>query len=357
MRRLESVKRLPLLLAKLLARSWRCESPPPLDISPQDLADVLPLLVGSGASALVFRRLRGSGIEGSAPYEELRQATRLQTLQAAIHEESIASAFRVARAEGAEPILLKGWAVARLYPESWLRPAGDLDLLFRPVERARAEAALRAPDCGVFSVVDLKHSAFDSLTGREWEGLYERSESIQLAGESVRVLGRDDQFRYLCEHLWKHSAYRPIWLCDVAAALESRGPGFDWEQCLDGNKLIINRVGCAVGMACRLLGAEAGDLPNEVLSVKPPEWLVTEVLKQWESPCTEDHLPEELMAISLKHPSRVIPALLARWPDPIRASVGTRTYFDNRIRLPKQLTFFTAQATRFLRDSIKRATS
>jgi hypothetical protein len=341
------VKERSSLLARILAGSWRRE-PPPLAASDAELTEVTPLLIGSGAAALALRRLRDYRLEGPA-LDELRQASRLQILQAAIHHRSIVKAFQEARARGVEPILLKGWAVARLYAEAWLRPPGDLDFLVRPNQRAAAEAALLAPDSGVLSVVDLKHKGFDDLTPSAWELLYKRSEVVTLEGSMVRVLGAEDQFRFLCEHLWKHSAYRPVWLCDVAAALEAIPPDFDWDLCLGrGDRLTVNRVGCAVGVARLLLGADAAYLPGEVRSVKLPRWLTTEVLRQWETPCTEHHLPRELMAASLRRPSRVLPALFARWPDPIRAAVGMGAELDEAVRLPRQLMFYLYRASRFL---------
>ena len=340
------------LLSRILAGSWR-RNPPRPDISPDHLVAALPSLAGSGAAALAWRCLRGSSLEGSAAFEELGQAARLQILQAAIHERGVALAFRAARSKGAEPILLKGWAVARLYAEAWLRPAGDLDLLVRPDQRAAAEVALFSPSSIVLSVVDLKHKGFDELTPAEWEMLYERSELAVLEAVPVRVLGAEDQFRFLCEHLWNHSAYRPVWLCDVAATIESLPAEFDWDLCLrGGDRLTVNRVVSALGVAQTLLGAEVGEMPHELRQRAPPGWLLEEVLKQWEAPCTEHHLPRELMSISLRHPAKLLPALSARWPDPIRAYVGTDTAFDENRRISKQLKFFLSCAAQFVLNDL-----
>lgn len=334
------------LLGAILAGSWR-RDPAPFRASAGEVSSVLPLLVGSGAAALALRRLAAPRLRLHPALEELRQASRLQALQATIHEQSVARAFTTARARGVELILLKGWAVARLYRETWLRPSGDLDLLVRPRQLLEAEAALRAPDCGILSVVDLNHREFAAFSDEEWEALYARSEVVMLEGVAVRVLGAEDQLRFLCEHLWKHSAYRPVWLCDVAAALESLPSHFDWDLCLGGDRLTFNRVASAVRMAQRLLGAECGALPQGVSSTEPPAWLAAEVLKQWASPCTEHHLPRELMALSLRNPKRLVPALLARWPDPIRAYVSTGTAFDSEVKFPKQLRCYLSAATHF----------
>jgi hypothetical protein len=50
---------------------------------------------------------------------------------------------------------------------------------------------------------------------------------VELNGAKIRILGAEDHLRLLCLHLLKHGAWRPLWLCDVAAALESRPSSFD----------------------------------------------------------------------------------------------------------------------------------
>ena len=59
---------------------------------------------------------------------------------------------------GVEPLVLKGWAAARLYGEPGLRPYGDLDLCVLPSEEAAARTALQAPGAPPV-LVDL-HSDF-----------------------------------------------------------------------------------------------------------------------------------------------------------------------------------------------------
>ena len=53
-------------------------------------------------------------------------------------------------ATGLQPILIKGWAAARLYPETGLRPYGDIDVCVRPDQLAAAKKLLHeaAGSCG-----------------------------------------------------------------------------------------------------------------------------------------------------------------------------------------------------------------
>ncbi len=49
-----------------------------------------------------------------------------------------------------------------------------------------------------------------------------RSQLVNLDGVDVRVPGLEDHLGILCLHLLHHGAFRPLWLCDIAAALETR---------------------------------------------------------------------------------------------------------------------------------------
>lgn len=337
----------PRTLAELLAGSWRTE-PPRLDVSCADVAGVVPLLVGSGAAALAWWKVRRTGLRETGPGATLRRHYRTQALQCALHEWEVGYVFSQLRAWGVEPILLKGLAAASLYPERALRPLGDIDLCVRPERRAAAKAAVWAPGREGTALVDMEHDEFALLGEGGWDGLYGRTRLIELGGVKIRVLGPEDLLRFLSIHLLRHSAYRPVWLCDVAAAAESAAADFDWETALGGDPLRRNWVSCALDLARRLLGARLDGAPEEVRGFGAPGWLPREVLRQWERPCTDERRPHELMAASLRRPSRVLPALLKRWPDPIQASVRLGLPFDDEPRLPRQLKLYLVRSAAFL---------
>ncbi|MFL6337285.1 MAG: nucleotidyltransferase family protein [Pyrinomonadaceae bacterium] len=348
-------KAAPLMLAEALAGSWRV-SPPGPELSCEELARVVPLLEGSGASALAWWKVRGSALEGCAAAESLRQSYRRQTLQSALQEWEVEHVFGLLRTNGVEPVLLKGWAAAVLYPERGLRPTGDIDLCVRPERYEAARAALWGPGRLGTSVTDLKHDCKALSGAGGWDALYARTRLVDLNGSRIRLLGREDQLRFLCLHLLRHSGYRPVWLCDVAAALESAPADFDWEVALGDDALRRNWVACVIDLARGLLGARRGGMPEEAQTTRAPSWLVAEVLRQWERPTTADHLPREPMAVSLRHPARALPALLGRWPDPIEALVGLNQPFDERARLPRQFKFYAVRSADFLRRPLRRPT-
>lgn len=325
------------LIAKVLAGSWRAKSPP-LDISAEELAQVAPLLLESGAASLGWRQVRNTPLSTSTAASELQQAYRLHTLQAGIHERNIKGVITLYQNAGIDPVLVKGWAVARLYPERGLRPYGDIDLCFRPDQFEQAEALLQTGEGQQYNV-DL-HKGFTKLDGVAHEELLARSEVVALGDVRVRILGPEDHFRILCVHLLRHSAWRPLWLCDIAATLESRAASFDWDRCLGRNPRQADWVACTVGLAHQLLGAKVDDTPVAERAENLPRWLVPSVLKNWDRP--DPHLYPPLsyvppMVTYFRRPAGMLKALRKRWPDPIEASIRMKAPFNEMPRLPFQL--------------------
>ncbi|PYN01410.1 MAG: hypothetical protein DME07_13630 [Candidatus Rokuibacteriota bacterium] len=316
------------LVRSLLAGSWR-RSPSPPSISADALARVASLLARTGSAGLAWWRLRDSTLSASAAALDLRQAYRLQTLEARRHERRIEQAIRILREASVEPIMAKGWAAAQLYPEPGLRPYGDIDLWVRASEHGAAQTALHCP-VGQRCRVDL-HAEFPQLD-RSWDELYERSRLARVGAVDVRVLGLEDHLRLLCLHMLKHGAWRPIWLCDIGAAAESLPSDFDWEVCLRGPARRAEWVSCAIGLARELLGARPrGERPGTRL----PRWLPAAVLRQWSD--EEHYMVSPSMAFALRRRDRILKALRLRWPNAIQATVGLGGPFNGVPRLPFQL--------------------
>src|SRR5215213_2740957 len=101
------------LLAAVLAGSWRF-APSPLDCYAAELEEVAPLLLRSGAASLCWRRLRHSELRALPAAEAMQQAYRYNILLTAIREQKTERVVAALRAAGVEPILVKGWAAARL---------------------------------------------------------------------------------------------------------------------------------------------------------------------------------------------------------------------------------------------------
>ena len=327
------------LVAAALNGAWRRTQPPP-NLSPAELAEITPLLLGSGAAALGWWRVRHSKLQSCPAALQLKQGYRLHILQTAIHESQIQKAFAVLRSTGVEPLLAKGWAVAQLYPEQGLRPYGDIDLYVRPEQHRAARIALstsvpRGP-------VDL-HRGFHELDDRSFEELCGRSRQGNLGGVEVRMLGPEDHLRLLCLHLLRHGASRPLWLCDVGAALESRSADFDWEYFLSGNRRRTDYVACTLGLAHRLLGARLDGTPVKGRAEQLPSWLVPTVLRQWGTGFRR----RESMGTYLRRPAGVLRELRQHWPNAIEGTVGVGGPFNELSRLPFQIAHGFARAAQF----------
>jgi hypothetical protein len=312
----------------LLQGAWRT-TPPPLPAGADAVEDLVPLLVRMGSGALVWWRLRAGDCSRAAgrATSALHQAYRLQALQARLHERRIVRAFRLLRAAGVEPVLVKGWAAARLYPHPALRPYGDVDLLVPPARRARAAAAL-ATRQGRRCQVDL-HDGFP-LLGRSTDDLYARSTVIPLGQTEIRVLGAADHLALLCLHMLRHGAWRPVWLCDIAAMLEWLPEAFDWRRCLPRGRR-AEWVACTFGLAGELLGARV--LGRVAMS--PPAWLRRAVLAQWGR--DEHYMTTPSMGFALRRPALLPRALRLRWPNAIEATVDLGGPFNRLPRLPFQV--------------------
>ena len=295
--------------------------------------EITPTLLRTGAASLGWWRVRSSELRTSSAAHELRQAYRLYTLQAARHERRIVQAITLLRSAGVEPLLVKGWAVVRLYPERGLRPYGDIDLCVRPEQYASAVAALATPADEPVAV-DL-HKGLPQLHRPSLDDVYERSHLVPLGHVDVRILGTEDHLRYICIHMLQHGAYRARWLCDVAVVLESLPEDFDWEYLLRGDPRPADWVASTVCLAHQLLGARLDGIPVAERTRHLPRWLLPSVLNQWSK--EEHYMDIGSIAYSFWNPAQLLRGLRLRWPNPIQATVHVGGLFNELPRLPFQL--------------------
>ena len=266
-----------------------------------------------------------------------------------MHRTEIEEIISLLNSAGVQPVLVKGWAVARLYPEEGLRPYGDIDLCFLPDQYPKALVVLNSPEAARYSI-DV-HEGFAKLDDLSADELIARSEPAELGAARFRVLGEEDHLRILCTHLLRHSAWRPMWLCDIGVAIESRSAGFDWDRCLGSNSRVAEWVACAIGLAHRLLEARVDDTPVAERAKRLPGWLIPRVMRNWDEPFPENYPPLSYlppMATYFRHPAGVLKALRKRWPDPIEATIRLRGPFNEMPRLPFQIGNVLWRIVRFL---------
>ena len=116
------------LLASFLNGSWRRECPP-LSLTPAEVARATPLLIGSGAAALGWRRIKDTpALKGCAEAQELCQSGQILALEDARLDGALEFVATRLNEAGIVPLIAKGWAVGHFYSSRYLRAYGDFDL-------------------------------------------------------------------------------------------------------------------------------------------------------------------------------------------------------------------------------------
>jgi hypothetical protein len=252
-------------------------------------------------------------------------------LQTRLFEKRISEAFVFLREKQIEPILIKGWAAARVYPQSYLRQFGDIDLMVAPDRYHEAVNSL--VHFKNKNLIDL-HCGARHLDRLSFEKLFSDSETVQCGETEVRVLRPEDHLRILCVHwLTDGGEYREkLW--DVYYAVENRPADFDWDRCLNAvgdtrKKWII----CTVGLAHKYLGLNLDNTPLKNTIGEIPQWLIDTVEEQWKTDlrltplhnCLHDK-KELYRQIKKRFP-----------PNPIQATVEMEGNFDDRPRIKYQI--------------------
>lgn len=314
-------------IAALLARAWDPRCPPTA------IADASPLatrLLASGAAPLAWWRLRSQPPAGT---HQLEQAFHLQLLRAAAYERELAAIFQELRSLAIEAIVAKGWAAAKMYPEPGLRPYGDFDLYFFDLDsyhRAQAwSASGKHP-------VDL-HFPSVELSDRPQAEVLKRSVTVRVGRSRVRLFSPEDHLRLLALHGFKHALARPLWLCDVAVALESCPATFDWDYFLSGDPRRTGWVLAVLELARQVLHADVSALPPGLRARSIPHWVKPSVLSLWGDPAFQSHGQREPLHLTARDPWALIRALRVRWPTPLEATIGVGVPLDRFPRLPIQI--------------------
>jgi hypothetical protein len=319
------------LTSRALTGAWRI-SIPTSSLTSAEIVTITPLALSASTAALVWRGINAPDLPES---ENLKAAYRYNALNAALHEIEVTDIFDRMRSVGIEPILFKGWGLARLYPDAGFRPYGDLDLWIRPEELESATWALPTGD-RVYCVE--LHTSFYESYQRSFDELTIRSQLVRLNNVDIRLPCAEDHLRFICLHFLFHGGWRPLWLCDIALMIESRGADFDWDRCLSGKRKYADWVACVIGLAHQLLGADIGGTPVTKRARNLPRWLAPAILRQWgEGPGMSF---TEQFSFSLKRELRRPLALPKRikshWRNPVQASVEMDAWLDDRWRMPLQ---------------------
>jgi hypothetical protein len=257
---------------------------------------------------------------------------RWYLLQNKIHETRIREAFQLFRENGVEPILIKGWAIARLYPQTRLRPYTDIDLVVPPEHKERATALLDNEDAKKLNI-DL-HNGFRHLDTVSWDGLFEDSQLVDLEGADIRILSAEDHLRVLCVHWLTDNGADKERLWDIYYAVRNRPASFDWSKCLGKvsgtrRKWII----CTIGLANRYIGLDLEGLPFASEAKDLPQWLTKSIEREWKIgvPLRPLHDSIHGWEMFVNQIRKRIP------PNNVYATIQCEGEFDDRNRMPYQV--------------------
>jgi hypothetical protein len=336
-------------------RAWDPAAEAP-EVSMVEVVVALPVLIESGSAGVVWPRVRDVVGADHPAGMALEAAARAQATHNARAERELARVVGRLREAGIEPVLIKGLAVARLYPSPLVRPAGDLDLVVRDEDYAAAMEALagwRLSFHGdrVASLQANRGTARADLTGNvdlhrfsSWYGggsraFFDRTERVEIGRLPIEVPGIEDHLRALCLHFLRHGAVRPGRLVDIALLADSTG--MDWELVLRGSRSQVEQIEVAIRLAEALLGARMADAPAPPLLDPLPGWIAPTVLSIWGRPLPRQRTALREMAA---HPGELARTMRRRWPDPLSATVRVRAQFDEGVRWPIQVFALGKQA-------------
>jgi len=257
---------------------------------------------------------------------------RWKKLWMRVAEVNIIKAFNHLRAAGVEPILIKGWAISRLYSENHCRPFIDTDLGVDPSQYGAAKASLENGEIEL-PAIDL-HEGFRHLDTVCWKDLFENSQTVKIENTDIRILRPEDHLRILCVHWLTDGGEEKEKLWDIYYAVENRPPDFDWERCLDTvSKKRRKWIVTTILLAHKYLGLDIKGIPIREDEKHIPKWLIETLEKQWEM-----KIPLLLLETVIHNRKQFFEQVRKRFPpNPIASTINMEGDFDNKPRIVYQI--------------------
>lgn len=247
-------------------------------------------------------------------------------------ELQIVDAFEYFRQHRIEPILIKGWVAARLYPPGVHRPFVDIDLAVSSADYESARALL-GTEFGSRLGIDL-HREFRHHDTKAWKDVYKDSHMVLLNGVGIRVPNAEDHLRMLCVHWLNDGGAYKDRLWDIYYAVQNQPEEFDWDRCLSPvSKIRQQWIVATIGLAHKYLRLEIDHLPFAERAKQLPSWLTSAVEGEWKA-----GIPLRPLQASLNDWKALTAQIRKRIPpNPVQATIEMEGSFESRSRLYYQL--------------------
>jgi Uncharacterised nucleotidyltransferase len=257
--------------------------------------------------------------------------SRWQLLYVKKLEVEIVEAFNLLRSGGVEPVLIKGWAAARNYPDPGSRFFTDVDLAVSEQDFAKAKQLLGSK-AGERIGIDL-HQELRHLDNKPWNKIFKDSQEVDLAGTRIRIPSDEDHLRILAVHWLTDGGANKARLWDIFYAVQNRPSGFDWDRCLNSVSEVRQQwIIATIGLAHKYLDLEIDDFPFADRAKELPTWLISALEKEWKS-----GVPLKSLHTCLNDPKEFFAQVKKRLPpNPIEATIEMEGSFDNKSRLKYQ---------------------
>ena len=152
-------------------------------------------------------------------------------------------------------ICMRGLAVSEtLYPQAYLRPHTDIDILFDKKHLLMAKQIVGNQlhyrplpaylmlfkqgdiplDLHIEAIGSERIKAWEHITPLQASDFFKYATEDQLAGEKTLLVHSRVMLPYLCFHALKHSFERLIWLYDIALLTEQINQQKQWDEVLEG---------------------------------------------------------------------------------------------------------------------------
>ncbi len=269
--------------------------------------------------------------------EEFIWESRLQKLQFVRCELLIGELFGCLKEDNLDPILIKGYAIARLYDNPADRISVDVDLCVDPKDYEEAKRLLLSPRYDRFNV-DV-HEGFRHLDSLKFQDIFAKTRLITVGQNQteIRIPADEDHLRILVVHwLTDGGAYFEK-LKDIYYLIKNRAEDFDWNRALGlVSKTRRRWVICVIALTHNHFGLRIDDLPiyEEIIDENAvPSWVTKCLEREWKSDVHLQPLHWNLFDVTIlwRQIRKRFP------PNAIQATVLCNGDFDSKPRIYYQI--------------------